>query len=152
MTPKLSQNETSELKVNIENKICWTTWVDPKTVVKLYSNPKNSSLGPKKVKKDTKIKSISKVRIDRNTENESCSTIWVNTKTVVEPYPNPKNSPLGLQKVKNDPKIKQKPNQIKSIKSNSNIKIDWIMQNESSSTTWLDLIRNSFQTPPQPQK
>ena len=37
-----------------------------------YSNPKNSSLGPPNVKKDPKIKSNSKIRIERNIKNESC--------------------------------------------------------------------------------
>ena len=46
----------------------------PKTVVEPYPNPKNSPLGPQKVKNDPKIKSNSKVRIERNIENESCST------------------------------------------------------------------------------
>ena len=71
---------------------------NPKTVFEPDPNPKNSSLGPKKVKKGPKIKSNSKVGIDRNTENESCSTIWVNPKIVVDTYPSPKNSPLGPQK------------------------------------------------------
>ena len=37
--------------------------------------PKNSRLGPQKVKKDPKIESKSKVRIELTIENESCSTI-----------------------------------------------------------------------------
>ena len=37
--------------------------------------PKNGPLGPQKVKNDPKIKSNSKVRIERNIENESCLTI-----------------------------------------------------------------------------
>jgi len=82
--------------------------IKPQNSFKPYSKPKNSPLGPQIVKNDPKIKSNSKVRMERNIENESCSTIWVDPKTVVEPYPNPKNSPLEPQKVKNDPKIKQK--------------------------------------------
>ena len=40
-----------------------------------YLNPKISPLGPQKVKKNySKIKSKSKVRIERNIENESCLT------------------------------------------------------------------------------
>ena len=46
-------------------------------------------------------------------------------KIVFKPYPNPKNSALGLQKDKNDPKIK----------SNSNVTIQGIIENESCSTT-----------------
>ena len=41
---------------NIENKSCSTTWADPKTVLELFFNPKNSLLGPQKVKNDPKIK------------------------------------------------------------------------------------------------
>ena len=40
----------------------------------------------------------------------------------------PQNSPFGLQKDKNDPKIK----------SNLNVRIQGIIQNESLSTTWVD--------------
>ena len=58
------------------------------------------------LKNDPKIKSNSKVKIERNIENESCSTTWVYPKTVVETYTNHKNSPLGPQKVNNEPKIK----------------------------------------------
>ena len=36
--------------------------------------PQKSPLGLQKVKNDPKIKSNSKVRIERNIENESCST------------------------------------------------------------------------------
>ena len=70
--------------------------------------PKNSLLGPQKVKNDPKIKSKSNVKIDDNIENESCATTWVDPKKPFEHFPNPKNSPLGPQKVKNDPKIKSK--------------------------------------------
>ena len=45
-----------------------------------------------------------------------------------EPYPDPKNSPLGLQKVKIDPKIK----------SNSKVRIEWIIENKSCSATSVD--------------
>ena len=76
----MSQNQSS----------CSTTYVDPKTVVEPYSNPKNSPLGPQKVKNYPKIKSKSNARIERNKANESYSTTWVESKTVFEPYPNPK--------------------------------------------------------------
>ena len=66
-------------------------------------NPKNSPLGPQKVKNDPKIESKSNVRIKGNMENESCSL-----RIVFEPYPNPKKSLLRPQKLKNYPKIKQK--------------------------------------------
>ena len=39
-----------------------------------FPDPKNSPLGPKKVKNDPKIESKSNDRIERNKENESCST------------------------------------------------------------------------------
>ena len=70
--------------------------------------PKNSPLGPQKVKNDPKIKSKLNIRIEGNIENESCLTASVEPKIVFEPYPNPKYSPIGQKKVKNDPKIKSK--------------------------------------------
>ena len=45
--------------------------------------------------------------------------------TVVEPYSDPQTSPLWPQKDKNYPKIK----------SNSNVRIEGIMENESCLTT-----------------
>ena len=49
-------------------------WVDPKSFFEPYPDPKNSPLGPQKVKNDPKIKSKSNVRMEGNIENESCST------------------------------------------------------------------------------
>ena len=100
-----------------------------------FPNPKNSPLGPQKVKNDPKIESKSNVRIERNKENESGSTTWVDPKSVVEPYPNPKlarktvfepypnpiNIQLGTPKVKSDPKIKSK----------SNVRIEGYIENET---------------------
>ena len=48
--------------------------VVPKTVVEPYPNPKNSPLGPQKVKNDPKIKSKSNIRIEGNIEDETCLT------------------------------------------------------------------------------
>ena len=56
----------------------------PKISFEPYPDPKNSPLGPQKVKDDPKIKSKSNVRIEGNTENEGCSTTWVDPKTVFE--------------------------------------------------------------------
>ena len=91
----------------MENKICSTTWVDPKTVFEPYPDPKNSPLGPQKVKNDPKFESKSNVRIEGNIENESCSNTRVDPKTVFKPYPNPKNSPIGSQKIKMTPNSSQ---------------------------------------------
>ena len=82
-----------------------------------FPNPKNSPLGPQKVKSDPKSMSKSNVRIERNKEADP--------KTVVEPYFKPKNSPLGPQKVKKDPEMK----------SNSKVIIERNIENESHSTT-----------------
>ena len=41
----------------------------------------------------------------------------------------PQKQPIRAQKIKNDPKIE----------SNSNIRIEEIIKNENSSTTWVDL-------------
>ena len=86
-----------------------------------YPDPKNSPLGPQKVKNDPQIKSKSDVRIEGTIGYKSCVTIYIDTKTVFEPYPDPENSPLGPQNVKNDPKIR----------SNSDVRIEGIIENES---------------------
>ena len=82
-----------------------------------FPNPKNSPLGPQKVKNDPKIESKSNVRIKKKKgkENESCST------TVFVPFPNPKNSPLGPQKVKTTPILSQ--NQMSELKETKKIKV-----------------------------
>ena len=67
--------------------------MDPKTVFEPHIEPKNSPLGPQKVKNDP-------VRIEENKENESSSSIRVDPKLVFEPNIEPKNSPLGPQKEK----------------------------------------------------
>ena len=75
MTPKLCQDQTSELKKTKKMKVVQLHELSrPKTVVEPYPNPRNSPLGPQKVKNDPKIKSKSNVRIEGNIENESCST------------------------------------------------------------------------------
>ena len=61
-------------------------------------------------------------------KNKSCSATWVDQKNVFEPKRNPKNNPLGPKNGKNDPKIR----------SNSNVRIEGIIENKSCSTTWLD--------------
>ena len=119
--PKIKSKWNVRIERNIENKICWTTWVDPKTVVELYSNHKNSPLGPPKVKNDPKnsplrlqkvknsrkIKSNSKVRIEESIKNESCSTIFVDPKTLIELKPVPKLAGNCPKRFKIIPKTKQ---------------------------------------------
>ena len=102
MTPKLGQNQMSELKETKKTKVIslyeetskqnyvkikgqnrkkhrkWKLFNymnSPKTVVKPYPNLKNSPLGPQKVKNDPKSKSKSKVKIERSIENKFCSVI-----------------------------------------------------------------------------
>ena len=58
----------SELKETKKMKVVQPHNSDPKTIVKSYSNPKKSPLGPQKVKNDPKIKSKSSVRIEANIE------------------------------------------------------------------------------------
>ena len=91
----------------------------PQNSCRTLPQPKNSPLGPQILKKDPKIKSKSKVRIEGTIENESCSTTCVDPKTVVDPYSDHKTSPLGPQKDKNDP----------NIKFNSNVTIQGIKEN-----------------------
>ena len=54
--PKNKWKSNVRIERNKENESCSTTWVDPKTVVKPYPDPKNSPLWPKKVKNYPKIK------------------------------------------------------------------------------------------------
>ena len=73
MTPKLSQNQKSELKELQKIKVAQLNEQKP-TIFEPYSGPKNIPLGRQKVKNDPKIKSKSNVRIEGNIENESCLT------------------------------------------------------------------------------
>ena len=98
MTLKLSQNKISGLK-----------------------KTKKMKVGPQKVKKEPKIRSNSKVRIERNIENESCSTTWVHPNTLFEPFPNPKNSPLQPQKSKMTLELSQ--NQMSELKEEKKMKV-----------------------------
>ena len=102
----------------------------PQNSFELFLNPKNSPLGPQKVKNDHNFKPKSRVKINETLENNRCLTTWVQHKKVFEPYPIPKNSPLGPQKVKNDPKIKSKSNVRIERKKNK--------ENENCSSTWVD--------------
>ena len=55
------ENPKSDLDLGfVKNKSCLTTWVDPKTVIEPYPDPKNSLLGLQKYKRDPKIKSNQK--------------------------------------------------------------------------------------------
>ena len=47
--------------------------MDPKTVFEPYPKPKNSPLGPQKVKNKPKIKSKSNIKIVGDIENLCCS-------------------------------------------------------------------------------
>ena len=46
----------------------------PQNVFEPFPNPKNSLLGPQKIKNDPKIKSKSNIRIERIKEDEKFST------------------------------------------------------------------------------
>ena len=63
MTPKLSQNQRSELKETQKMKVIQLPEQTPKQFLNPFPDPKNSPLGPKKVKNDPKIKSKSKTFI-----------------------------------------------------------------------------------------
>ena len=68
MTPKLGQNQMSELGETKKMKVVQLHNETSKQFFDPYSNPKNSPLGPQKVKNDPKIKSKSNVRIEANIE------------------------------------------------------------------------------------
>ena len=70
----MKSKSNAKIEGNIENESCSTTQVDLKTAFEPFPNPKNSPLGPQKVKNDPKNKSKSNVRIEGNIENESCSS------------------------------------------------------------------------------
>ena len=80
--PKIESKSKVIVEGTIENKKLITTWVDPKTDLKPYPDPKNSQLGPQTFKNDPKNKSKSKIQIEVIIENKSCSTTWVDPKTV----------------------------------------------------------------------
>ena len=77
--------------------------------------------------------------LSQNQENNRCLTTWVQHKKVFEPYPDTKNSPLGPQTVKDSPKIK----------SNSKIRIEGSIENETGSIILVDpkTFLNSNQPP-----
>ena len=62
----------------------------PKKSFEPYPDPKNSPLGPKKVKNDPIIKSKSKVKIDVSIENKSFTTSWLVPKTFFKHTSTPK--------------------------------------------------------------
>merc|ERR1711873_151295 len=53
--PNIKSKSNARVEGNIENESCSTTKVDPKTVVKPYSNPQTSPLGPHKTKTTPKL-------------------------------------------------------------------------------------------------
>ena len=53
--PKIKSHSKVRSEGIIEDKSYSTTWVDPKTAFEPYPNPKNSPLGPQKVKNDAKF-------------------------------------------------------------------------------------------------
>ena len=66
-------------------------------------NPKNSPLGPQKVKNDPKI---NQNQISELKETKKMEVVQLHENTL--PYPIPQNIQLGLQKAKSDPKIMSK--------------------------------------------
>ena len=87
MNPILSQNSYARVKGNIENESCSTTWVNQKTVVEPYSDPKSSTLGPQEDKSDRKeqmseLKETNKMKVVQI--HEKILKYWSN------PTPTPK--------------------------------------------------------------
>ena len=56
--PNIKSKSNARVEGNIENESCSTTWVDPKTFVKPYSNTQSSALGPHKTKMNPKLSQI----------------------------------------------------------------------------------------------
>ena len=124
--PKIKSKSNIRIDGNIQKESCSTTWEDPKTVNEPYPNPKNSPLGPQKVKNSPKIKSKLNVRNEGNIDNESFQLHEWRPKQFLNIEP--KNSPLGPQKVKNNHKIKLK----------SNVRIEGNKENKSFCTIWVE--------------
>ena len=75
MAPKLSQNQKVESKKTQKIiKVVQLHQLTPKQLLYPTMTPKIALQDPKKVKKDPKIKSKSKVRIERTIENKNCSS------------------------------------------------------------------------------
>ena len=60
-------------------------WGDPKPVFEPYQKPKNSSWGAKKIKKEPKVKSKSKVGFEGTIENKSFLMTRVDPLTISDP-------------------------------------------------------------------
>ena len=98
MTPKLSQNQMSELKKRRKRKL-FNYMSRSKNRFRTLPQPQKQPIRAPKIKNDPKIKQKkSNIRIEENIQNESCSTTWVHPKTVFEPFLNHINSPLGPPK------------------------------------------------------
>ena len=52
---KIKSKSNIRIERNKENECCSFAWVDPKTVVEPYPNPKNSPLGPKNSRMTTEL-------------------------------------------------------------------------------------------------
>ena len=72
----------------------------PQNCFEPYPSPKNSPLGPKKVKNDPKNQSKSNIKIEGTIKNKSCSTKREDLKTVFESYPDPQKANEDQKKSK----------------------------------------------------
>ena len=68
-------HDRAEIEQNTESKRYQSILADPKTVFKPYPDPKNSPLGPKKLKNDPKIKSKSNVGFEENIDKLGLSKV-----------------------------------------------------------------------------
>ena len=62
----------------------------PQNSCSSLTQPQKQPIGSKKLKKDLKIMSKSKVKIEGTLGNKSCSTTWIDPKAVLKPTPSPK--------------------------------------------------------------
>ena len=89
--PKIKLNSKVEIEVSIENKNYSTTWLDPKTVLELYPDPKNSPLGLRKVKNVHRNSKLhDRAEIEPNSEKKVISLYEETQKQFLNPFPTPK--------------------------------------------------------------
>ena len=125
MTPKLIQNQMSELKEKKKIKVVQLHEQTPKQLWKPTPTPKPAQYGPKKTKTTPKLGQNQMSELKRTQKMKVVQLHEQTPKQLLNPTPTPQKSLFRPQKIKNDPKIRSK----------LNIRIDRNIENESCSTT-----------------